>query len=228
MATSFLLRLDTTGPAGVALTIEGGATAIGTRDVSITVTTTDPDTTGYGMKVYGDVDDAAAPSEYRAVEANAPWIGYTATRTIRLSTGDGPKTIRVRLRDEVDNPSSEAVAVITLDTTAPVSEIVSGPAPTKISKQPTKNVSSVTWRFDTAVVAYELRVVPAPDSVRTAGTIIPTTNGSVNVSGGALAAGQQVTSEINAADLELASPGDGDKQVKVFGRDQAENWTTVA
>jgi hypothetical protein len=231
VATSFLLDLDTTPPAGVTVTIDGGAAFSGDQLVDLAIATSDGSTTGYSMKIYGDVDDAADTASYRALEANAPWIGYAATKTgVQLSAGDGVKTVRVKVRDDVLNPSSEATDTITVDSAAPVTNVTSGPSPTKISKVAGARVATFTWQSDTDLVAYEVRTVPAAGSLRAAGTLIDTANGSTNMSGGAVTAGAggAVTSTIDGRDLEAASPGDGSKRVKVFGQDSGGNWTTVA
>lgn len=225
MPTNFLLTLDTTAPQGVTLSIDSGATYTIDRDVLAAIGSSDPDLTGYTVKIYGDVDDAAAPTQYRATEANAPWISLASPHAVRLSTGDGVKTVRIKLRDDVNNVSAEITDTITLDTSAPVPNVTAGPTPSKISKQTGKDISSFTWAPDVAIVAYKVKVVSAAGDAHTAGTQIPTTAGSTNMTGGAVGAGSPITSTINGADLETASAGDGAKRVKVFVQDAAGNWS---
>jgi hypothetical protein len=229
MATTFLLTLDTTGPAGVTLSIDAGATVTADQLVDLAIATTDTPTTNYSMKIWGDLDDDEDQATYRAAEVDAPWIGYATSKTgIKVSDGDGVKTINIRVRDAVLNPSGIVSDTITLDTTAPITNVLEGPDPAVISKVEGARISTTTWTVDVDIVAYELRVVPAEDSVRAAGTLIGTANGSAQVSGGAVAALEEVTSTIDGRDLEAASPGDGDKIVKVFGQDAGGSWTTVA
>lgn len=227
MASSFLLELDTTAPGSPAVVIEAGATFTIDRDVDLAISTSDGDTTGYSMKIYGDVDDAFATSEYRAIEANAPWISFAATKSVRVSSGDGSKTIRIKIRDDVNNASSEATDAITLDTTAPQVTVTSGPTPNVISKQTGKRTSTFIWESDAAFEEYKIKVVSAGTDAHTAGTQIPTTAGSTNMSGtaGGYPATTGITSTIDGADLESASAGDGNKRVKVFVKDAAGNWS---
>src|SRR3954471_7094034 len=107
MAANFTLTLDTTGPAGVAGSINAGATYTTSRDVTLGPTTTDSDTTGYQIKIWGNVD-TAFDANIQATEGASTWITLTASMAVRLSTGDGSKTLTWRLRDDVNNESSTA------------------------------------------------------------------------------------------------------------------------
>lgn len=224
MASSVTITLDTSAPAGVTISLEGGASVVSVRDITAAIASSDADLTGYQMKIYGDVDDAFDTANYRAVEANAPWISYSATKAIRLATGDGAKTVRVKVRDDVWNTSAEATDGITLDTTIAVISVTAGPTPARISKQTGKRTSSFTWQSDLALSAYEVRLVPATNSARGAGTLIASTNGSTNVSGGATGATTPVTTQIDGADLETAGVNGAAAYngaagiVKVFGQ----------
>jgi hypothetical protein len=223
MAANFTLTLDTTGPAGVAGSINAGATYATSRDVALGPTTTDPDTTGYQIKIWGDVD-LAFDANIQDTEAHSTWITLTASMAVRLSTGDASKTLTWRLRDDVFNESATATDSITLDTTVPVVTLDSGPTPAKISKIATKRTSTVTWHTDVHVQAYKVKVVPSSSSIHTAGTQIPTTGGSTNVTGGATNAATTVTTNIDGADLETAG-AEGNNVVKIFAQDDAGNWS---
>jgi hypothetical protein len=224
MASSVTITLDTSAPAGVTIVLAGNAATVTARDVSAAIGSTDADLTGYQMKIYGDVDDAFATTEYRALEANAPWISFAATKSIRLSTTDGVKVVRVKIRDDVQNVSSEATDSITLDTTVPVISITSGPTPARISKQTGKRTSSFTFQSSVALSAWKVKLVADANDSDTAGTQIATTNGSTNVTGGALAAATGTTVQIDGADLELAGVNGNAAYngaagiVKVFGQ----------
>jgi hypothetical protein len=225
MASYVTITLDTTAPGGVVIDLASGADFTAVRDIVAALTTTDGTTTGYTMKLWGDVD-TAYDSDVQATEGASNWITYAATKAIRLSTGDGSKTIHLKIRDDVNNASTEATDSITLDTTIPVATIQSGPTPAKISKQTGKRTSTVVWQSDSQYDAYKIKVVPATNSIHTAGTQIPTTGGSTNVSGSTAnqPALTNVTSTIDGADLETAG-AEGANIVKVFVQDDAGNWS---
>jgi hypothetical protein len=221
MPGTFQLTLDTTGPAGVAVVLDAGNPAWSTDNVvDALITTTDPVTTGYQVKIWGDV--AGVPDE-----ATAVWQTLTPSMAVTLTGGDGVKTVNVRMRDDVWNTSSVASDTITVDTTAPVVTLMSGPDLTKISKVAGKDVSTITWKADSDIQAYKVKVVPSTSSLENAGAQIPAAAGSTNVTGGAVAANTVVTTAIHGADLEAADPGDTTKNVKVFVRDLAGNWSVL-
>lgn len=226
MASFITIRLDTTPPAGVSISINGGAVFATAQAVTAAIATTDPDTTGYQMLIWGDVDNADN-ANIQTTEGASTWITYNASQAVKLSSGDGSKTLHVKVRDDVWNVSSEATDSITLDTTLPVVTVDSGPTPDKISKVATKDESDFTWESDSQYDEYKVKVVPSSGSIHTAGTQIPTTAGSTNVASTTpnQPAATPVTTTINGTDLETASAGDGDKIVKVFVKDDAGNWS---
>jgi hypothetical protein len=224
VAAHVTIQLDTTGPQSPAVVLNGGDPATVSRDVSAAITSADAD--AVMVKIYGDVDDAHAPGSYRADEADAPWITLASPHSIRLSTGDGAKTVKIKLRDDVLNVSAEATDAINLDTSAPTIVVDDGPDPAKISKQATADESEIVWHPDTDIVEYKVKVVSASGSAHNTGTQVPTTAGSDNVGAVvAIDADEPITTTINGTDLETASAGDGDKIVKVFGKDAAGNWS---
>lgn len=222
MAASATITLDTTPPAGVTVEIDSGAAYSSDHEVSVAIGSSSPDVAQ--VKIYGDVDGGADPN-IQPLEASANWISLASPHTVTLSAGDGAKTVRVKVRDDVNNPSGEVTDSIIVDTTAPTVTISSGPTPAKISKQTGKRTSSLTWSADQDYAAYEVRVVPSAGSDHTAGVVLATTNGSTNVAGGAGTASTPVTTTIDGADLEVASAGDGDKVVKVFVQDAGGLWS---
>lgn len=225
MASTFTLTLDTTAPAGVALDINSGAAYATQQAVTAQPSTSDGSTVGYQMKLWGSVD-AAANANIQATEGASSWITYSSSQAVTLSSGDGLKTLNVRIRDDVGNESSSASDTITLDTTVPVATISVAASPTKVSKIATFDTSTFQFQADVAIQAWKVKVVPATGSVESAGTTIPTTAGSTNTTGGALAATTNQTVTIKGTDLETASSGDGAKIVKVFVQDAAGNWST--
>jgi len=217
LASYFNLKLDTTGPQNVAVLIDGGAAKTASTTVTLAITTDDVDTTGYQMKIWGIASAAN--------EADASWETYQSSKQVTLATGDGAKTVYVKLRDDVHNVSSSASDSITLDTTVPV-VTVAGPDYSKISKVSGKDTATITFQSDTAFVAYKVCVVSSTSDTQALGTTIPTTNGSTNTSGsGTFAANTDITVKIKGADLELASGGDGVKIVKVFVKDSEDDWS---
>jgi hypothetical protein len=224
MASNFTLTLDTTAPAGVALDINSGAAYASTQAVTAQPFTSDGVTTGYQMKVWGSVDPAA-DANIQTTEGASAWIAYSTSKPVTLSSGDGLKTLNVRVRDDVGNQSSPATDTITLDTAIPVITISVAASPTKISKVATFDTSTFQFQSDTILTSWKVKVVPAIGSLESAGTQIPTTGGSTNVTGGALAATTNQSVTIKGADLEAASAGDGAKIIKVFGQDAAGLWS---
>lgn len=225
MTATFDLVLDSTAPAGVAASIDSGATYSTDRDVSLAITTTDPDTTGYQVKIWGDVD-LADNANIQGTEGASTWISLATPHAVKISTGDGTKTLTVRIRDDVWNESSTASDTIILDTTAPTVDWTAGPTPSKISKVSGKRTSDATFTPNNDISAWKVKVVPSTGSLHSAGTTIPTTNGSTGMTGGALTASTPQAVQIDGRDLEAADAGDGTKHVKVFVQDAAGNWST--
>lgn len=224
MANNFTLTLDTTAPAGVTLNINSGAAFATQQAVTAQVGTSDGGTTGYQMKLWGNVD-TTDNANIQTTEGASSWIAYSTSQSVKLSTGDGSKTLTVRIRDDVGNESSTASKSITLDTTIPTINITVAASPTKISKIATFDTTTFSFQSDQALQAWKVKVVPSSGSTESAGTTIPTTAGSTNTTGGALAATTNQSVTIKGADLETASSGDGAKIVKIFGQDTAGNWS---
>lgn len=223
--STVLLYLDTTAPAGITASINSGAASTNTRDVTLGIGTSDPDTTGYTIKVWGSVDTSANAS-IQSSEGGSSWIAWTTTQAVRLSTGDGSKTLNVKVRDAQNNESSAASDSIVLDTTTPV--VTTGtPDVARISKQSGKDTSTFTFQSTEAFEEFKVKVVPAVNSPESAGTQVPTAGGSSGVSGsaGGYAASTNRTVTIKGADLESASAGDGQKILKVFVREASGNWS---
>ena len=172
------------------------------------------------MKIWGGVDGAA-------IEADAAWVTFAATKEITLTTGDGKKTVNLKVRDDVGNESAVITKEIILDTAVPVVTIT-GPDKSKISKVATFNVAAISFTCDVDFVEYKVKVVPATTSLQDAGVVIGTENGSTNMSGtGEYPDAKAIDCTINAADLEAASSGDGEKIIKVFVRNAAGTWSVA-
>ena len=220
MASYFNLTLDTLAPEGLTLAINDGALYTTTTTVKLTVGLTDEATTGYQMKIWG-IDGVAE-------EAAASWETYASTKSVTLPTGDGLKTVSIKVRDDVGNESEAVTDTITLNTVVPV-VTVTGPDRSRISKVAGYNQAVINFTADVAFAEYKVCVVPASSSTQEAGTVIPTTAGSANTIGSAgnypAATNIQVT--ITGADLETVAPGDGAKVVKVFVKNEIGTWSVA-
>ena len=220
MASFFNLILDTTAPAGVTLALNDDARYTTKASITAKSGCEDAETTVYQMKTWGGGDGAAT-------EDDAAWVNFAATKEITLTTGDGKKTVNLKVRDDVGNESTVVTKEIILDTAVPV-VTVTGPDKSKISKVATFNVAAISFTCDVDFVEYKVKVVPATTSLQDAGVVIGTTNGSTNMSGtGEYPDAQPIDCTINAADLEAASAGDGEKIIKVFVRNAAGTWSVA-
>lgn len=226
MSNFFNLVLDTTAPSGVSISLENGATYATGQIINAIIATSDPDTTGYQMKIWGDVDPSY-DSNVQATEGASAWITYDTLKQIKLSEGDGNKTIYIKIRDDVQNVSAQASDTIALDTTPPIPNVTVGPDVTKVSKVSGKDACAFSFSADVQFEEYKVKVVPTSNSLHTAGTQIGSTNGSTNMYGNAgnYPANTNVDCIIKGADLEAASAGDGQKIIKVFVKDVAGNWS---
>ena len=222
MASYFNLTLDTLAPSGLAVHLNGDDIYTTTVTVQMTLDLTDGVTTGYQMKIWGveGVED----------EGSATWETYAASKSITLPTGDGLKTVHVKVRDSVGNETAAATDSITLDTAVPT-VTVTGPDNSTISEVEGFDKAVINFMSDIAFVEYKVCVVPATSSTQDAGTVIPTTAGSINTSGTSedepYEAETNIKVTIDGTDLKTASSGDGVKIVKVFVRNAAGTWSTV-
>ena len=217
MASYFNLTLDTLAPSGITLSINEGAQYTTSTTVQLTIGCSDSDKTGYQMKIWG-INGVAT-------ESAASWETFSSTKSVTLPSGDGLKTVYVKVRDDVYNESSAANASITLNTAVPTVTIT-GPDVSRISKVSPKNVCNFTFTADCDFVEYKVKVVPAVSSLESAGTVIGTTNGSTNMSStGSFKASTAINCTITGTDLEAASNGDGSKIIKVFVKNSAGTWS---
>lgn len=227
MASYFNLTLDSLGVPNPSLSIESGGTYTSNSLVTLTIGTTESPTTGFQMKIWGDVlVGDAANTGIAATEGASTWISYVTSRQIKLSAGDGSKTIYLKIRDDVYNESSQTSDSIILDTSLPVVSIT-GPDVVKISKISGKNVCSFSFQVDSTFNEYKIKIVGSSGATQDTGTQIGTVNGSTNMSGtGSFAATTPISCQINGTDLELASSGDGVKIIKIFAKDTTNQWST--
>lgn len=220
MASYFNLTLDTTAPSGLTLAINDGALYATSTAVVLTIGVSDEATTGYQMKIWG-IDGVAD-------EESASWETFNTSKSVNLPSGDGLKTVYIKVRDDVGNESAQVSDTITLNTAVPVVS-VTGPDKSRISKVTGFNQAIINFTSDVIFVEYKVCVVPQNSSTQDAGTVIGTTNGSVNTSGsdGNYPASENIQVTITGADLEAASPGDNVKIVKVFVKSEAGIWSVA-
>lgn len=220
MASFFNLTLDTLAPTGLTVSLNDSAEYTTSATVTLSVEVEDSPTTGYQMKIWG-INSAES-------EEDASWETYTPSKSITLISGDGQKTVYVKVRDDVGNETSAVTDTIILDTKVP-SVTITGPDKSKISKVATFNESRFSFSADVAFEEYKVCVVPQNSSTQEAGQVIPTTAGSTNTSGsdGDYEASTPIQVMINGTDLETVSGGDGVKIIKVFVRTAAGTWSVA-
>lgn len=239
MASYFNLTLDTTAPSGVEVKINGDEEKANSTSVVLTISCSDADTSGYQMKIWGTASAAN--------ETDALWKTFSSEKNITLPTGDGIKTVYVKVRDDVWNESATASDSIQLTTTVP-RVAVSGPDVAKISKIDGKNasvISFIVYRSD--ISEFKVMVVESVNASHDSATNKPIpiaggsgfsancipandfTHDSTYLAGtnGVLFSEDECTVTIYGEDLEAASPGDGVKIVKVFAKDRYSGLWSV-
>lgn len=220
MASYFNLTLDTRAPSGLTLSINDGALYATSTAVKLTIAVEDESTTGYQMKIWG-IDRVAD-------ESSASWENFAPSKSVNLTSGDGLKTVYIKVRDDVGNESAQVSDTITLNTAVPVVTIT-GPDKSKISKVSGFNTAIINFTADVEFEEYKVCVVPQSNSTQDAGTLIPTDGGSINTSGssGEYPASENIQVTITGTDLEAAASGDGVKIVKVFVKTVAGIWSVA-
>ena len=220
MASYFNLTLDTLAPSGLTLAINDGALYATSTAVKLTIAVEDESTTGYQMKIWG-IDSVAD-------ESSASWESFAPSKSVNLTSGDGLKTVYIKVRDDVGNESAQVSDTITLNTAVPVVTIT-GPDKSKISKVSGFNTAIINFTADVEFEEYKVCVVPQSNSTQDAGTLIPTDGGSINTSGssGEYPASENIQVTITGTDLEAAASGDGVKIVKVFVKTAAGIWSVA-
>lgn len=219
MASYFNLTLDTLAPQGLTIKLNNGSQYTTNKTVQLAVNVTDESADGYQMKVWG-IDGIAK-------ESDAVWETLANIKNVTLSTGDGLKTVYVKVRDDVYNETVAASATITLDTSVPAVTII-GPDVSKISKTSPKDVATFSFTSNTAFTEYKIKVVPSNSSLHDAGVQIGTANGSTNMAAtGTFKASTAISCKIYGKDLEAASSGDGEKIIKVFVKNAHGTWSVA-
>jgi len=219
MPSFFNLTLDTLAPQGVSLSLNSGAATVGETAVTAALGCSDASTAGYTMKFYGDIYDSASQNTVTLSEEQSVWETFHPTKSLILLGADGLKTVRLKVRDDLHNTTSEITAQIRLDTVIPT-VIISGPDAARISEQPGKDTSTFTFTVNKPFLEYKTMLVPITnsDANNPANAAISTVAGSTNTSGaGTFAEMNPLTVVIKGADLKTAAGGsDGAYIIKVF------------
>lgn len=229
------VRLDTTAPVGLSVSIDNGGTyasSSGVVTLTFALDASETDTTGYQLLVWGDVNNA--DPNVKTTDVTSTWMTYTTSYTVTLdTTTDGTKTIYARVRDDVWNSTTTPVQdSIQYDKTLPV-VTTSLPDRNKISTVANsggRDQAQFTFTTDVPIKIYEVRVVGTTGASHTTGTIIDVTYGSTNTSGDAGAGTfdsnvNPISVTIMGLDLQTASAGDEIKIIKIFVQDEAGNWS---
>lgn len=204
---------------GLTIKLNNGSQYTTSKAVQLAINVTDESADGYQMKVWG-IDGIAK-------ESDAVWETLANVKDITLPTGDGLKTVYVKVRDDVYNETAVTSTSITLDTSVPAVTII-GPDVSRISKTSPKDVATFSFTSDVAFTEYKIKVVPSKSSLHDAGTLIGTANGSTNMSAtGTFKASTAISCKIYGKDLELASSGDGEKIIKVFVKNTVGTWSVA-
>lgn len=214
MASYFQLTLDTLAPTISAFSINSGAAVTTSTTVTLSITSAD----AASMKIWG-INGVSSESE-------ASWETFASTKQVTLTSGDGTKTVYVKVRDSVYNESATSSDTITLSTAIPTITIT-GPDVSVISEMSGKNVATFSFSSSMALKAWKVKLVPSNSSAHDTGTQIPSTGGSTNMTGTTLAANTSKECKIYGADLSSAAGGtDGTYIIKVFGQASANDlWS---
>ena len=97
------ITLDRTPPTLTSVSLAGGASAISSTTVNLTVVAGGD---ASQMRITGDVSDSG-------------WIAFSASQSVTLLGGDGTKNVYVQVRDALSNASAALGDDVTLDRTAP-------------------------------------------------------------------------------------------------------------
>jgi hypothetical protein len=195
-------------------------------NVTLVIGTSDPDTTGYMVKVWGDVDPAA-DADIQTTEGASAWKPFpgggvgvgNANVPVKVSPGNGNKTVQHKIKDpsgnetppvdtDVELAEDATPPVVTIDTVVPDSTITAGLADS-VEVQTTTNE---------AIQGGEVWVVADPGDGR---------EGTMLIDDPALS-GTSWDPQITEAMLIAAALGYGTHIVKVFVQDEAGNWSADA
>lgn len=209
MSGLFLYRGAASAPEGADFTIAGGQESTPSREVTLTVSSSDHVLGANNVsdvKVWGDVQPNSNPY-MGTLEGDADWFRFTPSVPIVLSAGAGVKTINVKIRNAAMLSTNTITRTITLlDSTPHVSVLWKTDRRTIRSGQVGRNFS-LAWSASHDYTAFEVWTVSNLLAGRNEGTLI--------ASGGAGTAGSVVTTALDQDDFEGGN-GTGVRMGKVF------------
>jgi hypothetical protein len=225
MTASFKLTLDTTAPTVLGWLLDGGGPVTSLAELTLSAELEDPDTTGYQMKVWGDVDPTVDPN-IQLTEEESEWFTYEPNLDVTASEGDGAKTIEGRVRDDVWNETTIQSSSIEVNTELATITITAGPSPSKISKVAGKDLSVFTFKASDDLMAWQVKVVSEEgDGVEAGLGFVEETAGSENLVGGELEGGKNQTVKLSGDDLQTRVGSDAEYIIKVFGQGLNGLWS---
>lgn len=247
VAATCTVVLDTDEPdVTLALTKTDGTTVLPTKvnvrgfNARIGFTNETQDSPIVSYKLTGDFTTSSDTWQTFTADSGK---SYMTIPDLEFTTGDGLKTITALLMDEAGNISATgATASAIYDATPPVID-VNAPDYNKVSKEHTSRLTSAgvvitgkyndvctfTWSANEALQAFKVCVNEAGQTAAGA-TPIGTTNGSQNMSGGAVEANTDVTSVIFGTDFaatDAVNDTDGAYEIIVYGQDESGTWSAV-
>ncbi len=236
MSSYFNLTLDTTGPSGVTVKINGDDNKTTSTSAVLTVSCNEVDTSNCSMKIWGDINDYMGNPV--STEEDAVWQNYAETVNVVLTDcteGESEtKTVYVKVRDDVWNESVTASDTISLYVIVPAVTAVSNVS--RISKIGTKSWGVFTFMVDRPCEDVKVMVVNSVNAsvndpsnseimMNSDGTDIPIGRDIMAKSNGLLDAGTEYGGIISGKYLEMASEGDGVKLIKLFAKGQTGAWS---
>lgn len=222
------------------------------RNFKVRISHTAPDTSPIAQyKLSGDFDQSSTDWQVFTYDSGQT---YMTVSDLTLTNSNGLKTITLQLKDAAGNVSSAVDATVTYDTAPPVID-VNAPDYNIVSKQRTLRLNAsgspitgkyndmciFTWSANENLAAYKVCVNTVGQTAETA-IAIGTTNGSLNMSGGATPAAipdpndnsktidNVITSTIFGADFaatEAVNDTDGVYEIIVYGQDEGGTWSAI-
>lgn len=247
MSSYVSVTLDTTGPKGVSVCINGDEQRTTDTQLTLEILCSDSDTTNYQMKIWSDVMEFTT-------EESAQWEDYSREKIITFYNEvleSKTVTVYVKLRDDVWNESeiaSDSIDVYTQTPTVTITVV----SRAKISKIPATEYDSAADRLfprNTSLIGFtvdrdcdDLMIMVVEDinaSYDDPSNVLIPTNGSSNIQNADSeiltgSDGMQITSVyengqyrayIKGDDLEAASPVDGVKIIKIFAHEADGSWS---
>lgn len=248
MSGYFNITLDTVGPQGVSICVNGDEEHTSDKQLSLEILCSDNDTTNYQMKIWSNVLLESDSEE------NAKWEDYSREKILTIDSEipeNTEATFYVKLRDDVWNESETASDNITIYTQNPtviiasitrdrISKIPAAPSESPFDKLFSKNTSMIIFGADRDCDDLKIMVVqdinafyddPANVLIPTDGSSCITNDDGEILTGSGGMQISQITERaayrayIKGADLEAASPGDGVKIIKIFAHERNGEWS---